>query len=101
MRYIQLERRGQSIITIEEYLKEMQPSTYRMLMLLKLYLPLEKAARKSLEKIRDRVRDVTEKILTAAYISGKDKQYAAIMQERPKPGRGGLLPGEGEEILYD
>lgn len=29
------------------------------------------------------------------------KVLKRIMEERPTPGRGGLLPGEGEERLYD
>jgi len=29
------------------------------------------------------------------------KTIRRIMQERPKPGRGGLQPGEREEALYD
>lgn len=93
MRYIQLERRGHSIITIEEYLKEMQPYTLRR-------LKIEIAAYEFVERFRNRFKDVTEEVLAAAHVFGKDKLYAAIMQERPKPGRGGLLPGEGEEELW-
>lgn len=47
------------------------------------------------------VRDVTETVLAAADVENVDKYYFNIMTERPKPGRGGLLPGEGEEVLYD
>lgn len=47
------------------------------------------------------VKDVTETVLAAADVDSVDKYYHRIMQERPKPGRGGLLLGEGEEALYD
>jgi len=29
------------------------------------------------------------------------ENLARIMAERPKPGRGGLLPGESEDALYE
>ena len=34
-------------------------------------------------------RDVTGVILAPAELTGEELYYAAIMQERPKPGRGG------------
>ncbi len=33
--------------------------------------------------------DVTDVVLAPAELTGKELYYAAIMQERPKPGRGG------------
>jgi len=85
MRYIQMERKSQSIITIEEYIKEEQP---------KIYIQLLKF-RETKIKI-----DVTERVLAAADVTGAVKKYKYIMEERPKGGRGGLLPGEKEEDLY-
>ena len=86
MKYTQIQRRDYGeFVTIGEYIKERQPDIFQ-----KLY-----------RKFKLYIKDVTELVLTAADISGKDKQYQSIMQERPKSGRGGLLPGEKEEDLYE
>ena len=85
MKYIQLQRSSQSIITIREYIKEKQPKIFIMLL----------KSNKKRAKI-----DVTNSILDAADITGKNKYYRSIMQERPKGGRGGLLRGEKEEELW-
>jgi len=85
MKYIQMARKSQSIITIEEYIREKQPGIYIQ------FVKFMKTKRKI---------DVTERVLAAADVSGKDKYYKYIMQERPKGGRGGILPGEKEEDLY-
>ena len=85
MRYIQMERKSQSIITIEEYIKEEQP---------KIYIQLLKF-RETKIKI-----DVTERVLAAADVTGAVKKYKYMMEERPKGGRGGLLSGEKEEDLW-
>lgn len=84
MKYTQIQRRDYGeFVTIGEYIKERQPNIFQ-----KLYW-----------KFKLYVKDVTELVLTAADISGTDKQYQYLMQERPKPGRGGLLPGEKEGDL--
>jgi len=85
MRYIQMARKSQSIMTIGEYLKEEQPKIYIQL------LTFIKTKRKV---------DVTDKVLVVADVAGIHKKYKYIMEERPKGGRGGLLPGEKEEDLY-
>jgi len=85
MRYIQLQRKSESIITIEEYIKEKQPMIYIQL------LKFIKTKRKV---------DVTDKVLVAADVAGIHKKYKYIMEERPKGGRGGLLKGEKEEELW-
>lgn len=85
MRYIQLQRKSQSIMTIGEYLKEEQPKIYIQL------LKFIKTKRKV---------DVTDKVLVAADVAGIHKKYKYIMEERPKGGRGGLLPWEKEEELW-
>lgn len=83
MKYTRIQRRTtENFITIGEFLQESQPN-----ILQKLYRGF-------------RLKDVTELILAAADVSGRDKQYQYLMQERPKSGRGGLLPGEGEEDLW-
>ena len=82
MKYTRIQRRDYGeFVTIGEYIKEQQPN-----ILQKLYRGF-------------RLKDVTELILAAADVSGRDKQYQYLMQERPKSGRGGLLPGEGEDAL--
>ena len=85
MRYIQMARKSQSIMTIGEYLKEEQP---------KIYIKLSKFI-KTKRKV-----DVTDKVLVAADVAGIHKKYKYIMEERPKGGRGGLLPWEKEEELW-
>lgn len=85
MRYIQMARKSQSIMTIGEYLKEKQPM---------IYMQLSKFI-KTKRKV-----DVTDKVLVAADVAGIHKKYKYIMEERPKGGKGGLLPGEKEEELW-
>jgi len=85
MRYIFLQQRSEDIITIEEYIKMNQPEIYMLLLRFRL---------------NKRKIDVTERILMAADVTGADKKYKYIMEERPKGGRGGLLSGEKEEDLY-
>ncbi len=84
MRYIQMARKSQNIITIGEYIQQRQPKVFMILY----------------KRFKLHLKDVTELILVAADISGADKQYQYLMQERPKPGRGGLLPWEKEEELW-
>ncbi|WP_213997027.1 hypothetical protein [Tepidanaerobacter syntrophicus] len=90
MKYIRIQYSySTDFITIGEYLEQKQPSI--LLVLLKL------AGQK---RRRAMARDITEAVLTAADISGKDRIYANIMAEKPKGGRGGLLPGEKEDVLH-
>ena len=85
MKYTRIQRRTtENFITIGEFLQESQPD-----ILQKLY-----------RGFRLYVKDVTELILTAADVTGKDKYLRGIMTERPKSGRGGLLPWEREEELW-
>jgi len=84
MRYIQMARKSQSIITFGEYIQQRQPKVFKMLY----------------KRFKLHLKDVTELILAAADISGADKQYQYLMQERPKGGKGGLLPWEKEEELW-
>ena len=86
MKYTRIQRRStEEFITIGDYIQQSQPSIFQ-----ELYW-----------KFKLYVKDVTELILTAADVRGADKQYQHLMQERPRPGRGGLLPGEKEEDLYE
>lgn len=84
MKHTQIQRSHiEDFITIGQYIEQKQPSIFQ-----KLY-----------RKFRLYIKDVTEQILAAADISGADKHYRNVMQERPRPGRGGLLPGEKEDVL--
>ena len=86
MKYTRFQRRTtENFITIGEFLQESQPDIFQ-----KLY-----------RKFKLYIKDVTDRILAAADVSGVYKRYQYVMQERPKPGRGGLLPGEGDEALHD
>ena len=85
MKYTQIQRGNiESIITIGEYIQETAPEIFMRLHTIFMAV---------------RVRDITETVLAVADVDGMDKYYQRIMQERPHPGRGGLLPGEGEEAL--
>ena len=85
MKYTQIQRGNiESIITIGEYIQATAPEIFMRLHTIFMAV---------------RVRDITETVLAAADVDGMDKYYQRIMQERPHPGRGGLLPGEGEEAL--
>lgn len=92
MKYIHIVRAdyGQ-IITIGEYLQETQLYTY---IKLKKYF-LDNEVNKSPGLL-----DVTEFVASASDVYGLDKFYYDLMIERPKPGRGGLLPGEKGEVLW-
>jgi len=84
VRYTWIQREDANLfITIGEYIQATAPEIF-----MRLYAILILS-----------VRDVTETVLAAADVDNVDKYYQRIMQERPKPGRGGLLPGEGEEAL--
>lgn len=84
MRYTWIQREDTgSFITIGEYIQATAPKIFMRLCVM----------------LTVRVRDVTEAVLAAADADNVDKYYQRIMEERPYPGRGGLLPGEGEEVL--
>ena len=84
MKYTRIQRRDYGeFVTIGEYIKEQQPNIFQ-----ELY-----------RKFKLYIKDVTDRILAAVDVSGRDKQYQYIMQERPHSGRGGLFPGEKENAL--
>jgi len=74
----------EALITVGEYIRQLQPDIFQLLC----------------QKFNFCAKDITQKIIAAVNVVERDKQYARIMQERPKPGRGGLLPGEGEDALW-
>ena len=84
MKYTRIQREDTgSFITIGEYIQATAPKIFMRLCVM----------------LTVRVRDITEAVIAAADVDSVDKYYKRIMQERPKPGRGGLLPGEGAEAL--
>ena len=84
MKYTRIQREDTgSFITIGEYIQATAPKIFMRLCVM----------------LTVRVRDITEAVIAAADVDSVDKYYKRIMQERPKPGRGGLLPGEGDEAL--
>ena len=62
-------RDAQPFLTIGELIADKHPELYRALQ-------------------HHLLRDVTDSVLAPAELTGKELYYAAIMQERPKPGRG-------------
>ena len=60
----------QPLLTLGEFIADKHPELWQAL---QYHLP----------------RDVTGVILAPAELTGEELYYAAIMQERPKPGRGG------------
>lgn len=86
MRYVYIERNYEGIITVGEYVAATNLETYRRLKA----ITTKKA-----------IKDITNEILAAADVTGRDKYYETVMKERPKPGRGGLLPKEKESALYE
>lgn len=86
MKYTQIQRRStEEFITIGDYIQQSQPSIFQ-----KLY-----------RKFKLYIKDVTDRILAAADVSGVYKRYQYVMQERPRLGKDGLPPGEGEEDIYE
>jgi hypothetical protein len=63
-------REARPFLTLGELVQDKHPELYRAL---QHHLP----------------RDVTDSVLAPAELRGEELYYAAIMQERPKPGRGG------------
>lgn len=81
MRYTRIERETrEAIITIGEYIQATQPAVWA-----------ELTARTICEMAINSIIIVAERL----------QDIARIMRERPKPGRGGLLPGEREGVLYE
>ena len=87
LRYAQIQRKERGpFITIGEYVQFTDPGTYAKLIEI---------------TNKPRMLDITEYVLAAADVFKINKYFQRVMTERPKPGRGGLSPGETEEALYD
>jgi hypothetical protein len=82
MRYLRLIRKSeQKFVTIGDYIEINQPEIYEKL------LHWKKTSREA------KAKDITEQVLQASKAEG---YWAKIQSERPKPGRGGILPWEKE-----
>lgn len=68
MKYTQIQRKSQDFMTIGEYIKETQLSVYKRLYKeFKLY-----------------IKSITELVTAAADVSGTDKLYKKLMEEKPR-----------------
>lgn len=84
MRYTHIQREDYDpIITIGEYILMTAPEVFMRLCGMMFTL---------------RICQAIQRIHTVD-VEDVDKFYERLMQERPKPGLGGLLPGEGVEAL--
>ena len=96
MKYTWIQREDtDSFITIGEYILETDPETFKeicKMYVIKLFVDTTQCINKYLPKMFS---ELCKKITS---ISTREIEH--LMQERPKPGRGGLLPGETEEDLY-
>lgn len=70
MKYKILLREARSFLTLGELVQDKHPELWQAL---QHHLP----------------RDVTNSVLAPAELRGEELYYTAIMEERPKPGRGG------------
>lgn len=98
MKYAYIQREySEPFITIGEYIFETDPETFTLLCMLSCTAyPEIRQFIKEGQKLMKAFVSFNTQLQT---ISTKFIEH--LMQERPKPGRGGLLLGEGEEVLYD
>ena len=73
MKYKILLREARSLLTLGELIADKHPELFQALQ----------------HHTRPEPQDITWIILAPAELRGEELYYAAIMQERPKPGRGG------------
>lgn len=86
MKYVYIQINCEAFITVGEYVEVTDPKTYRKLKTI---------------RVKKTTMDITNEVLTAGDVTGRDRYYETIMKERPKPGRGGLLKNEKESALYE
>lgn len=93
MRYTKIKRdEFEGFITIGEYIFKTDPETFKQLH--RTYL-----IRHDIEQYLSNPLDESWPIL-ATFTRNMTKQITQLMTERPKPGRGGLLPWETEADLW-
>lgn len=95
MKYTQVQRENTgSFITIGEYIQETDPEAFKKICkmyMIQLFVNIGQCMNEYLPKIFG---ELCEKITS---ISAREMDR--LMREPPKPGRSGLLPGEGENVL--
>jgi len=92
--YIQREY-SEPFITIGEYIIETDPETFQKLCkmyMIQLFVDIGQCMNKYLPKIFG---ELCEKITSISA-----REIDQLMREPPRPGRGGLLPGEADEDLW-
>ena len=93
MRYARIQREdAEGFITIGEYIFKTDPETFRQLY--RTYLT-KYGIGQYLSKPMDELWPIM-----VTFTRNMTEQVKQLMTERPKPGRGGLLPGEAEEDLW-
>jgi len=93
MRYARIQREdAEGFITIGEYLFRTDPETFKQLH--RTYL-IKHGIGQYLSKPMDELWPIL-----VTFTRNMTEQVKQLMTERPKPGRGGLLPGEAEEDLW-
>lgn len=92
MKYTRIQREDiGSFITIGEYIFETDPETFTLLCTT--YLGISGFVKEG-QKLVKAFTIFCEKIQNISH-----EMIERLMKEPPKPGRGGLLPGEGDEAL--
>lgn len=93
MRYTKIKRdESEGFITIGEYIFKTDPETFRQLY--RTYLK-KYGIGQYLSKLMNEFCSIM-----VTFTRNMTEQVKQLMTERPKPGRGGLLPGEAEEDLW-
>ena len=94
MKYTYIQREySEPFITIGEYIFETDPETFTLLCTT--YLGISGFVQEGQKLIKaftafcQKIQDISDELIEK------------LMQEPPKLGRGGLLPGEREDVLYD
>jgi len=93
MRYARIQREdAEGFITIGEYIFRTDPETFKQLH--RTYL-IKYGIGQYLSKPMDELWPIL-----VTFTRNMTEQVKQLMTERPKPGRGGLLPGEAEGDLW-
>jgi len=94
VKYTRIQRDNtKSFITVGEYVFETDPETFALLRTT--YLGISGFVQEGQKLIKaftafcQKIQDISDEFIEK------------LMQEPPRPGRGGLLPGEREDVLYD
>lgn len=85
MKYTQIQRTNtEDFITIGEYIKETQPKVAAKILWMIHKDALKTVTKRTWNTIKDVVIDITELVTAAADVSGIDKLYKKLMEEKPR-----------------